>query len=310
MPLKKRYFQNKVKPVNGEIGSNIAEDRSILINVPSRIDGNNFMLELRKMQERNDDMKSLLEKQSTELTEIAAINTKYISIIAHDLRSPLAVISGILNILKLSLSEYDNTEIEKYINIASNSTKRTIDLLESLLTWALSHNKEFNFNPVKINLRRLLRDEFDNLKISAIQKHIKLNHAIPSTINLNADLNMVKTILRNLISNAIKFTNSGGEITICASEIKSNIEIAVRDNGIGISSEIQRNLFKIEGIRSTAGTNNEKGAGLGLLLCKEFIERHNGNFQISSKPGKGSEFKFTLPKYVKKLPKRQRKNTE
>jgi signal transduction histidine kinase len=309
MPLK-NYFQDNVKPVNGKTGSNIAEDRSVFINVPSRINENHFMVELQKMQARNDHLKSLLVKQSIELTENAAINNKYISIIAHDLRSPLAVISGILNILKLGLSEYDIAEIEKYVNIASSSTKKTIELLESLLAWTFSQNKDFKFNPVKINLRRLLRDEFDNIKISAKQKQIKLNHAVPSNINVNADPNMVKTILRNLISNAIKYTNSGGEITISASDIKSNIEIAVRDNGIGISSEIQQNLFKFKGLQLIAGTHNEKGAGLGLLLCKEFIDKHNGNFQISSEPGKGSEFKFTLPKYVKKLPKSLATNPE
>jgi signal transduction histidine kinase len=109
---------------------------------------------------------------------------------------------------------------------------------------------------------------------------------------------MVKTILRNLIGNAIKYTNNGGEITISATEGKRFIEIVVKDNGIGISPEAQRRLYKIHSFHSTTGTNNEKGTGLGLILCREFIEMHGGNIRIESEPGKGSKFKFTLPHYI------------
>jgi signal transduction histidine kinase len=109
---------------------------------------------------------------------------------------------------------------------------------------------------------------------------------------------MVKTVLRNLISNAIKYTNSGGVITLSARKTDPFVEISVKDNGVGISAMLQRTLFKIDGYQSTAGTQNEKGTGLGLLLCKEFIETHGGNIWAESIPGKGSEFKFTLPHYI------------
>jgi signal transduction histidine kinase len=106
---------------------------------------------------------------------------------------------------------------------------------------------------------------------------------------------MVKTLLRNLIDNAIKYTNTGGEINISASERNQFIEIEVKDSGIGISNEVRKELLKIDAIHSTSGTNNDKGTGLGLILCKEFVEMHGGNMQIESEPGKGSNFKFTLP---------------
>jgi len=144
----------------------------------------------------------------------------------------------------------------------------------------------------------LLKDEIESINTSARQKQITLNHSIAPNLNIAADIQMVRTILRNLISNAIKYTNTGGKITISASERKQYVEIAVKDNGIGISFEALRNLFKIDGFHSKAGTNNEKGTGLGLLLCKEFIEMHGGDIRVESAQGRGSKFIFTLPHYI------------
>jgi signal transduction histidine kinase len=125
-----------------------------------------------------------------------------------------------------------------------------------------------------------------------------MSHSIDPGLNVVADLQMVKTILRNLISNAIKYTNDNGEITINALENKRDVEVIVKDNGVGISSENQRKLFKIEAFHSTPGTHDEKGTGLGLLLCKEFVELHGGNIRLESEPDKGTRFAFTLPHYI------------
>jgi signal transduction histidine kinase len=297
MEYKQHLYQNNLGTVNGYNASPKVRGRSTILPSTGEASGNHFMMELQKMEEINAYLENLVKKQTKELSEVAAINTKFISIIAHDLRSPLNAILGILNVLKISLRNCDPNEIETHINIASTSAKKTLNLLESLLTWAISQNKNYSFNPVKINLRKLLRDEIENIKISAKQKQITLNHSISPNLNVNADPQMVKSILRNLISNAIKYTNTGGEITVSASENEPFIEIVIRDNGIGISFEAQKNLFKIYGLHSKVGTHHEKGAGLGLLLCKEFVERHCGDIQIKSEPGKGSEFKFTLPQY-------------
>jgi signal transduction histidine kinase len=198
----------------------------------------------------------------------------------------------------MSLKEFNKDEIEEYIDIVYNSANNTLVLLDNLLVWAVSQNKEKNFHPVKINLFDLLREEIESLKTLADQKQIEMSHSVETCLNVTADLQMVKTVLRNLINNAIKYSNPNGEIRIMACELKKFVEVSVIDNGIGISDENQKKLFKVDSFHSTPGTHNEKGTGLGLLLCKEFIELHGGNIRIDSQPGKGSRFAFTLPHYI------------
>jgi signal transduction histidine kinase len=290
MPSKKKDYSNDSDskslsmPVS-ESGSDMAAEKKLL-------------LRLREMEELNTGLELLVEQRTSKLVEIVSTNAKFLSIIAHDLRSPFSSILGILELLKMSLKELDKNEIEKYIEIIYNSANNTLTLLDNLLVWALSQNKEKNFKPIKINLYELLREEIENLKTLASQKQITLRHSVKPDLNVTADIQMVKTILRNLINNAIKYTNVNGEIIIDANEVNQYIEIAIKDNGIGISAEDQRKLFKIDAFHSTPGTHDEKGTGLGLLLCKEFVELHGGNIRIESEAGKGSRFAFTLPHYI------------
>jgi signal transduction histidine kinase len=258
----------------------------------------NHFIQLQEMKERNALLEKLVEQHKNKLTEVVATNTKFISVIAHDLRSPFHAILGALELLKIKLEDYKISDIESYIDMASNSAIKTLNLLDGLLDWTISQNLEKSFNPVKINLYDLLEDEIMNIHSSATQKQISLNHSIEPKLNVTADIQMVKTVLRNLIGNAIKYTNIGGEIFISASESEQFVEIVVGDTGIGMSMEVQRKLFKIDTFRSIAGTNNERGSGLGLLLCKEFVEIHGGKIRIESESGKGSKFKFTLPHYL------------
>ena len=257
-----------------------------------------LLSQLREMEELNASLEILVEQRTSKLVEIVSTNGKFLSIIAHDLRSPFSSIIGILELLKLSLKEFNKDEIAEYVDIVYNSANNTLILLDNLLVWAVSQNKEKNFKPVKINLYDLLREEIESLKTLASQKQITLKHLIKPDLNVAADLQMVKTILRNLISNAIKFTNINGEIIVNATELKQFVEVEVKDNGIGISAENQKKLFQIDTFHSTPGTHNEKGTGLGLLLCKEFVELHGGNILIDSEAGKGSIFSFTLPHYI------------
>ena len=257
-----------------------------------------LLLRLQEMDRLNASLEILLEQRTSKLTEIVSTNGKFLAIIAHDLRSPFSSIIGILELLKLSLKEFNKDEIEEYVDIVYNSANNTLVLLDNLLVWAVSQNKEKNFKPIKIDLYNLLRQEIENLKTTAGQKQIEINHFVEPGLNVTADLQMVKTILRNLISNAIKYTNINGQITINALENKQYVEISVKDNGIGMSPEIQKKLFKIDFLYSAPGTNDEKGTGLGLLLCKEFVELHGGNIWIKSDAGKGSCFSFTLPHYI------------
>jgi signal transduction histidine kinase len=257
-----------------------------------------LLLRLLEMEELNASLELLVKQRTNKLVEIVSTNGKFLSIIAHDLRSPFSSIIGILELLKLSLKEFNKDEIEEYVDIVYNSANNTLILLDNLLVWAVSQNKEKNFKPVKINLYDLLIEEIESLKTLASQKQITLKHLINPNLNVAADLQMVKTILRNLISNAIKFTNINGEIIVDATELKQYVEVEVKDNGIGISAENQKKLFQIDAFHSTPGTHDERGTGLGLLLCKEFVELHGGNILIESEAGKGSRFAFTLPHYL------------
>ena len=281
---------------------NNASQGSIHHSVPLPVTGSisekKLLSRLQEMEELNTSLELLVEQRTSKLVEIVSTNAKFLSIIAHDLRSPFSSIIGILELLKMSLNEFSKTEIEEYVNIVYSSANNTLTLLDNLLVWAVSQNKEKNFKPVKINLYELLREEIENLKTLASQKQITLSQTIKPDLNVTADLQMVKTILRNLISNAIKYTNIKGEIIVDAAEVKQYVEIAIKDNGIGMSKEDQKKLFKIDSFHSTPGTHDEKGTGLGLLLCKEFVELHGGNIRIESEAGKGCRFSFTLPHYI------------
>jgi signal transduction histidine kinase len=273
-------------------------DRSGVMADSTKVSEDQYILRLQEMAELNVHLESLVDKQAKEIAEITATNSKFVAIIAHDLRGPFTSILGVLELLRNSLDNFDTGKIKKFIDLASESANSTYALLENLLAWTIAQNNEQRFYPVKINLCELVQEEITSFKIAVMQKQLTLHHSIPSNLNISADLQMVKTIFRNLIGNAVKYTPTGGEITISASENKQFVEIVVSDNGIGISPEDQKNLFKINMFHSTAGTNQEKGVGLGLLLCKEFIELHSGNIMVESEAGKGSQFKFTLPHYI------------
>lgn len=302
MNLNQLEFQNTQRPLKNITHSKKAglkiSDLSRLKAATGKVAEFDFMSQLHEMQVLNMQLEQLLEEQTKKITEIVASNARFITIIAHDLRNPFSSILGALELLKEKMDTCNHIDIEEYINIASESAHKTLKLLESLLEWAVSQNPENSFNPVKINLNQILTEEIENINISARQKQITLNHTIAPGLNVCADLQMVKTIVRNLIGNAIKYTNTGGKITISASESNQFIEIIVKDNGIGISHQARNSLFKTDAFHSTAGTNHEQGAGLGLILCKKFIDMHGCKMVIESEPGCGSEIKFTLPHYI------------
>ncbi len=288
-------MKTTIKESNRKSESSKLSDISAVVAENSKVSENHYLLRLQELEELNVQLKSTLDQRTKKLNEVVATNSKFISIIAHDLRTPFVSILGVLEILKESLNDYSIIEIEKYIGMVSNSANRSLNLLDNLLAWTISQNKEKSFNPVKINLFELLVDEIDSMDTSAKQKQILLNHSVAPNVNVTADLQMVKTILRNLISNAIKYTNSGGEINISARESNQFIEIVVKDDGIGISLENQKTLFKSDVYHTSIGTKSEHGTGLGLLICTEFVQLHGGNIWIESELGKGCEFKFTLP---------------
>lgn len=236
---------------------------------------------------KNNELKQLLQ--------LNADKDKFISILAHDLSSPFNSILGFLNLLTENIYEYDIAEIEKDINIISDSAQRVHNLLESILMWTRAESGLLLFKPQVLHLKTIAFDILELLKPSADKKFITINDMVTEELTIVADPEMLKTVLRNLLSNAIKFTNKGGQVNIDAQQTESNIIITVSDNGIGIAPGKQNKLFDISQIHATTGTANEIGTGLGLLLCKDLIAKHDGIICVESKEGKGSEFKFTIP---------------
>ena len=257
-----------------------------------------LLLRMRNLEKINAHLVNLVEEDRQKLAETVAENSRFLSIIAHDLRSPLCTTIGVFDLLKEGITDGDKLEVEELIDIASNSANNTLSLLDELLAWSVSQNTEQNFNPVKINLHELINDELESFSTTTAQKQITISHSIVPDLYITADLQMTKTIFRNLISNAIKFTYTGGNISISATEGKYFVEMEGKDNGTGISEKTLKKLFKIDEFNSLSGTNNEQGTGLGLLFCKEFIGMHGGKIWVESEPGKGSKFKFTLPHYI------------
>jgi signal transduction histidine kinase len=245
------------------------------------------------------NQKMILEKtvalKTAELKELNASKDKFFSIIAHDLKNPFSSIIGISEILKEETKASANFVLENYATIINNSAVQTFMLLENLLEWANSQRGKIQFTPVSIDLNVLISEEFNILYDRAKEKRIELINSLQDNLMIIADKNMIKTILRNLISNAIKFTNKNGEVEVKALINNVNLEISVSDNGIGMSEEIKVKLFKLDGNLSTRGTEDEKGTGLGLILCKEFVEKHGGKIWVESEEGKGSVFRFTIP---------------
>jgi two-component system sensor histidine kinase/response regulator len=183
--------------------------------------------------------------------------------------------------------------------LINTSAVQTFKLLENLLEWAKSQQGNFSYNPETIELRELLEEECNLLSDTARRKNIELKCFSEVEISVYADRNMLRTVLRNLISNAVKFTHRNGTIEVRAFADNIKAEISVLDDGIGMTKETIKKLFRIDFNLSTRGTENEKGTGLGLFLCKEFVEKNGGTIWVESEPGKGSEFKFVLPAIVK-----------
>ncbi len=240
-------------------------------------------------------LENTLKKNEKKLRELNATKDKFFSIIAHDLRSPFNAIIGFSEMLFKKHSEYDAKKREQIIKLILSSSKETYDLLENLLQWAKTQIDNNTYNPEKHEVQTIIFETLFNTENIAKSKKIKLISAISENLSIYADKNMIQTILRNLITNAIKFTKEGGVITIDAQKNKKEVIFSVNDTGIGISKEKIGKLFDITEKTNTLGTNNETGTGLGLILCKEFTEKHKGKIWVESILGKGSSFKFTIP---------------
>ena len=240
-------------------------------------------------------MKDEIDEQSNKLKQLNSTKDKFFSIIAHDLKNPFNSIAGFTELMMENNEIYDAAKRLKFLKILKGSTAKVSSLLDNLLIWANSQSGKLNFNPKNINLVQQVADVVSFLEIQAINKDIFILNKIEKNIFVKADENMLDTILRNLISNAIKFTQPKGEIQVYATLKNDFAEITVKDNGIGMSESEIATIFNVNEISSNLGTSNEQGSGLGLILCNDFVESHGGKIWVESVPNKGSEFKFTLP---------------
>ncbi len=236
-----------------------------------------------------------MKENERKLLQLNTDKDRFISILGHDLSSPFNNLLGLSEVLIEDIHKLNKDEIEDIAKDINESAHRSFDLLEDLLKWARAQQGNILFKPQILSFRDICLNVVDILKPNAYAKNITINYSTPGDLNVFADIDMLKTVLRNLVSNAIKFTNKGGAININAEENFENVTISVSDNGIGIAPDDLKKLFDMSEVITTKGTAEETGTGLGLLLCKEFVERHGGKIWVESEVGKGSDFKFTLP---------------
>jgi signal transduction histidine kinase len=235
------------------------------------------------------------EKQ---LIQLNSDKDRFISILAHDLRSPFNSLLGLTELLSQNYKELPAEEIETIITSINNTARKTFALLEDTLLWASVQSKKITYSPIFTNITAIMNEVSEILEPVAQFKNITLENKLKEELNAFVDIYMFKAILRNLISNAIKFTNEQGEIEISASNIDSNTVIKVSDNGVGMKQDLIDKLFNFSTVNSTnssIGTAYEAGTGLGLILCKDFVDKHNGKIWVESKINNGTTVSFSLP---------------
>lgn len=235
----------------------------------------------------------LMRQKNNEIAELNAAKDKFFSIIAHDLRGPFVGFLGLTSFFQNPEISFD--EMKRYGELLNKSANNLFKLLENLLTWARMQRGAVEFNPNIYKLCDVVKQNEVFLNDYAAKKKIELTMQIPEPLEVYADIEMLNTILRNLISNGIKFTRIGGKVIVTAIEKDNEILISIQDFGIGMNGKILNGLFKIDQKTARPGTEKESSTGLGLLLCKEFVEKHGGKVWAESEEEKGSIFYFTLP---------------
>jgi len=230
-----------------------------------------------------------------ELQESNATKDKFFSIIAHDLKNPFNAILGLTDLITEELHTLNKETIQNIIHTIKTSSENAFRLLENLMIWANSQTGKIECHPEPIHLQRSIHEIISLLQGQASVKNIRIFSQCEEEYQASGDKQMIQTVLRNLLSNAIKFTPQGGGIKISVIPRDQEYEISVQDTGLGIPAEDLPKLFRIDSKYSTRGTANEKGTGLGLVLCKEFVEKNGGTLNVTSETGKGSTFSFTLP---------------
>lgn len=249
----------------------------------------NTHIQLKLVQEQ-------LSKTNEEIQQAIENKDKLLSIIAHDLRNPFSVLITFSKLIMDSIDEFSKDDIITYMKSFYETSKQGYSLLDNLLKWSKSQTGKMEIIPVQLDLNDLVEETITLLNSQALNKNITLENNVPQNIWAFASINMILTVLRNLISNAIKFTNTGGKVIITGEQNENHVKINIIDDGVGIEASDIEKIFRIDTKHSTSGTYGERGTGLGIILCKEFVEKNNGELKVESKRDIGSKFSFTLPK--------------
>ncbi|MBF0278493.1 MAG: PAS domain-containing protein [SAR324 cluster bacterium] len=236
-----------------------------------------------------------LQNSQAELREMNANKDKLFSIISHDLKSPFHSIMGFAEIFSNDLQDYSYEDLQEFGNHVYSAAKNLYGLLENLLQWSQIQTGKMEYNPVILDASEIVSSVVGLLQGNALQKNIDLVSDLQGDGSIKVDLVMLQLIFQNLISNSLKFTKPGGRVKVSSLNKKNFVELLVSDNGIGISSEQLSSLFTVGEQVSTLGTAQEKGTGLGLILCKELIEKNGGQIEVESEPGKGTQFRICFP---------------
>lgn len=284
--VQKRYIKKNNSVVWGELTISLVHDEN---KKPLY-----FLPIIQDITERHLAYEKLKRSESN-LKKLNNTKDKLMSIIAHDLRSPFNGILGFTELLIDFINNVDLIKAKKFSNTLLTSVKSTLILLDNLLNWVKSQTNQIDFIPEKICISPLFEEITDMFKLQSLSKNITIEQVQRNDIEVYADKNLLKIILQNLLSNAIKFTNQGGVIKLNWKIVKEYIQISISDNGLGIKKEDMDRLFSLSENFTTVGTQNEKGSGLGLVLCKEIVEKHGGEIRVKSVEGKGSDFIFTIP---------------
>ncbi len=249
-----------------------------------------------ELKELNVNLEKKVEQRTLELKELNATKDKFFSIIAHDLKNPFNTLLGFSELMIANIDTYDKEKISEFVNIIYETSKTSYALLENLLEWSRSQTGRLEMEKKNIDLEDMVEDNINLLSNNAAKKEIDLVNKLKPNSVAFIDGNMISTVIRNLMSNAIKYTPKKGSITITSSITGNFIELSVTDSGVGIKEENISKLFRIDMNYSTKGTSNETGTGLGLILCKEFVMKNEGEISVKSEHGKGSTFTVKLPR--------------
>ncbi len=236
-----------------------------------------------------------VRKYSEELKELNAAKDKFFSIISHDLKSPFQGLLGFSSVLKDEYENLTRDEIKTFTGHIQNTTKNLYSLLQNLLQWSRIQTGKIEFHPAQCNLKEEVDYAFSLLQGTADNKKMVLVNDVNENVSVYADTNMLNSILLNLVTNAIKFTLPGGTVSVSSQNNGSKLSVIVADSGVGIKKEHLKFLFRIDKQYTTPGTEQESGSGLGLIICKDLVQKHQGEIYVESEPGKGTKFIFTLP---------------